>query len=130
MASPSPILLLIFVIVPIVAINPNKLVPPDTSASGVSRLDQSKCGGCPCNQPCYTAPPPPPPPPKKPPTPTPSGVNCPPPPSYIYITGPPGNLYPVDPYYYHSNSHRLVMAPRPLLVAVGVIMGIIMLAFW
>ena len=65
---------------------------------------ENKCGGCPCNNPCNPPPsPPPPPPPKKQP---PQSNYCPPPPSgggqnppYIYINGPPGNLYPVDPYY-------------------------------
>ncbi|KAF5727659.1 leucine-rich repeat extensin-like protein 6 [Tripterygium wilfordii] len=45
--------------------------------------------------PSSLCPPPPsqhPPSPKKPP----SGYYPPPPPSYIYITGPPGNLYPID----------------------------------
>ncbi|CAN4121694.1 unnamed protein product [Withania somnifera] len=85
------------------------------------KLDEgeNKCGGCPCNKPCNPpsppppTPSPPPPPPKKPP----SGYNCPPPPysgggdggggggenvpyppnsQYIYMTGPPGSLYPVD----------------------------------
>ncbi|MCE3051464.1 hypothetical protein HAX54_049912 [Datura stramonium] len=81
---------------------------------------ENKCGGCPCNNPCNppSSPPPPapspPPPPKKPP----SGY-CPPPPlppsegggsgggyspnppnpQYIYMNGPPGNLYPVDQYF-------------------------------
>ncbi|KAF3621922.1 putative extensin-like [Capsicum annuum] len=88
---------------------------------------ENKCGGCPCNNPCNqpTSPPPPPPspPPPSPPPPkkSPSGY-CPPPPplppsegggdgsgggyspnipnpQYIYMNGPPGNLYPVDQYF-------------------------------
>ncbi|KAL3501868.1 hypothetical protein ACH5RR_036317 [Cinchona calisaya] len=79
---------------------------------GTSPDAENKCGGCPCDKPCPVPPPPPPPvlppppppPPKKPPTPI-----CPPPPAstswptvptppsqYIYTTGPPGNLYPLD----------------------------------
>ncbi|CAN4124950.1 unnamed protein product [Withania somnifera] len=79
-----------------------------TNGLNPRKLDEgdNKCGGCPCNKPCNPPPPPPPPPPKKPP----SGYNCPPPPysgggesvpyppnsQYIYMTGPPGDLYPVD----------------------------------
>ncbi|KAK9060043.1 hypothetical protein SSX86_020747 [Deinandra increscens subsp. villosa] len=130
--SISPIILLVLaaaVFAPLQATNPRTLTSTDTAPGGP--LDgQSKCGGCPCNQPCYTAPPPPPPsppPPKKPsPTPTPAGINCPPPPSYIYIPGPPGNLYPVDPYS-HSSAHRQIWAAPPITVVAGVL-G--MLAFW
>ncbi|KAK2434257.1 hypothetical protein QL285_019425 [Trifolium repens] len=56
-----------------------------------------KCTPCgdysPPPPPANPPPSPPPPSPKKPPT-----QYCPPPPSpsYIYITGPPGNLYPID----------------------------------
>ncbi|CAI9095962.1 OLC1v1032009C1 [Oldenlandia corymbosa var. corymbosa] len=75
---------------------------------GTGDVGENKCGGCPCNSPCYTSPPPPPPPsppppPKKPPTsycPPPPGSIVPfpptPPSQYIYITGPPGDVYPVD----------------------------------
>ncbi|KAL7606612.1 hypothetical protein Lser_V15G15010 [Lactuca serriola] len=108
-----------------------------TTVSGGSPEDLIKCGGCPCNNPCYiTSPPPPPPPtppltpppppPPKMPSPTP-GLNCPPPPtgggyalgppSYIYITGPPENLYPVNQYF--SGAHRNFWAAPPLLVMLG-----------
>lgn len=77
---------------------------------------QNKCGSCPCNNPCNPPPSPPPPalpPPPPPPAPKkpPPSSNCPPPPGggggggqfpsppYIYINGPPGNLYPVDAFY-------------------------------
>ncbi|KAI3779071.1 hypothetical protein L2E82_08535 [Cichorium intybus] len=122
--SIRPIFLLILaamVLAPVKATNPTKLTTTD-AAPGGPQEDQFKCGGCPCNQPCYTAPPPPPPPPKKP-SPTPS-LNCPPPPSYIYITGPPGNLYPVDPYSHSSAKRRVWVAPPLLVVVLG------MLAFW
>ncbi|XP_023772503.1 leucine-rich repeat extensin-like protein 6 [Lactuca sativa] len=119
--SISPIFLLIIAATvlssPLKATNTRKLTSTDTASSG-AQDDQIKCGGCPCNQPCYTAAPPPPPPPKKP-SPTPS-FNCPPPPSYIYITGPPGNLYPVDPYS-HSSANRRVLVVPPLLVLVGLL---------
>ncbi|XAR72258.1 hypothetical protein NMG60_11018839 [Bertholletia excelsa] len=84
-----------------------------------------KCGSCPCNNPCAQSsppppppalPPPPPPPPKMPPT-----QYCPPPPcppsSYIYITGPPGNLYPIDTYF--SGSSRIVAVGLPVLIGFG-----------
>ncbi|KAF5751849.1 hypothetical protein HS088_TW02G00868 [Tripterygium wilfordii] len=54
----------------------------------------------PCPPPPSLPPPSPPPPSLPPPSPKkPPSSNCPPPPpppSYIYITGPPGNLYPID----------------------------------
>ncbi|KVI05419.1 mulatexin-like [Cynara cardunculus var. scolymus] len=131
--SISPILLLILAVVvlaPIKAMNPRKLdqtTSTDTAIGGSTDDHQIKCGGCPCNNPCNTSPPPPPPspPPPKKPSPTP-GLNCPPPPSsYIYINGPPGNLYPINPYA-SSADHRVWVAPS-LLVVTGVV-G--MLAFW
>ncbi|KVH97661.1 sulfated surface glycoprotein 185-like [Cynara cardunculus var. scolymus] len=101
-----------------------------TMVPGGPSENQLKCGGCPCNNPCYTTSPPPPPPspppPPKMPSPTP-GLNCPPPPttgggyglappSYIYITGPPGNVYPVNPYF--SAGHRNFWVAPPLQVIV------------
>ncbi|KAL4574416.1 hypothetical protein LXL04_021247 [Taraxacum kok-saghyz] len=114
------------VLSPLKATSTRKLTSSDTAQGGAQPLDdQFKCGGCPCNQPCYTALPPPPPPPKKP-SPT-AGLNCPPPPSYIYMTGPPaGNLYPVDPYSHSSAIRRVFVAPT-FVVLVG-LLG--MLAFW
>ncbi|KAK7362577.1 hypothetical protein VNO77_04694 [Canavalia gladiata] len=54
--------------------------------------------------PAIPPPSPPPPSPKKPP----SSQYCPPPPpsSFIYITGPPGNLYPVDENFSGAIIHR------------------------
>ncbi|XP_043701948.1 leucine-rich repeat extensin-like protein 6 [Telopea speciosissima] len=87
--------------------------------------------------PCEQHPPPPPPPSLPPPPPPPKNPytqNCPPPPSssgqspptpYYYITGPPGNLYPFDPYY--SVSSRNSVAGIPLLVGCG-LLGL--LPFW
>ncbi|CAK7326725.1 unnamed protein product [Dovyalis caffra] len=70
---------------------------------------EEKCSPCnpspppPSPPPPILCPPPPSPPPPVLPPPTPkkppSGSNCPPPPppsSFIYMTGPPGNLYPID----------------------------------
>ncbi|KAJ4709769.1 Hydroxyproline-rich glycoprotein family protein [Melia azedarach] len=67
-------------------------------------------------------PPPSPPSPKKPPTPY-----CPPPPSsIIYITGPPGNIYPIDSDFGGAIG-RKIPAVFPALIASG-ILGL--LAFW
>ncbi|KAL6969935.1 hypothetical protein U1Q18_029644 [Sarracenia purpurea var. burkii] len=88
--------------------------PPD---SGV------KCGCSGCNIPCYQSPPPPPPPtPKKPPT-----QYCPPPPSsgFVYAYGPPGSLYPIDPF--NSGSCRSIALGLPLLIGCGLAP---LLAFW
>ncbi|KAL5162308.1 hypothetical protein HKD37_07G019445 [Glycine soja] len=67
---------------------------------------------------------PPPPSPKKPPT-----KYCPPPPSsaYLYMTGPPGNLYPVDENFSgaSSNRHHSFAVFLPLLVGL-----LCMMAFW
>nr|XP_043625917.1 pollen-specific leucine-rich repeat extensin-like protein 3 [Erigeron canadensis] len=110
----------------------------------VTKDDQIKCGGCPCNNPCYpttASPPPPSPPPPSPPpapklpTPTP-GLNCPPPPTtttgggyafsppeYIYTTGPPGNVYPTNPYF--SGAHRNLWAGPPLLMIFGLLVSVV-----
>ncbi|PSR91082.1 Acetaldehyde dehydrogenase [Actinidia chinensis var. chinensis] len=128
--DPLKVLIVIFLITTfptsIKGLNPRKLDdatvtgPPDSS---------NKCTSCsPCNNnPCNQIPPPPPPPlppppPKKPPT-----QYCPPPPpsSFIYIAGPPGNLYPIDPYF--SGGHQNFAAVLPLLVGCGLV-GLI--AFW
>ncbi|KAI3497838.1 hypothetical protein L1887_33422 [Cichorium endivia] len=130
--------IIIFIILAVALASVKGLDLDDTTmnptVSGGSPDDQIKCGGCPCNNPCYiTSPPPPPPPPPSPPPlkippPTP-GLNCPPPPtgggyaqgppSYIYITGPPENLYPVNPYF--SGAHRNLWIAPPLLVMFGLL---------
>ncbi|CAI8618491.1 unnamed protein product [Vicia faba] len=75
----------------------DEITVPTTNGTDVKCAPS--CGGYappppPPPQNCPPPPSPPPPSPKKPPS-----QNCPPPPSpssYIYITGPPGNLYPID----------------------------------
>ncbi|KAK4423463.1 hypothetical protein Salat_1929100 [Sesamum alatum] len=102
---------------------------------------QNKCGSCPCNNPCNPPPSPPPPSPPPPPPPAPKkqpppSNYCPPPPSggggggqyppnppYIYINGPPGNLYPVDAYYSGSGrSFSTGVMPFLISGALGLIM--------
>ncbi|CAN0916187.1 hypothetical protein LINGRAHAP2_LOCUS29580 [Linum grandiflorum] len=69
-------------------------------------------------------PPPSPPPPKNPPS-----ANCPPPPSppssssIIYITGPPGNLYPVDDDM--SGSHRTSVQTAAVAIGCGIVAAIV-----
>ncbi|KAK3221683.1 hypothetical protein Dsin_008708 [Dipteronia sinensis] len=59
----------------------------------------------PCPPPPALPPPPPPPAaPKKPPT-----QYCPPPPLFIYMTGPPGDLYPIDSEF--SGASRQLFSP-------------------
>ncbi|KAI3453117.1 hypothetical protein Pfo_009780 [Paulownia fortunei] len=101
---------------------------------------QNKCGSCPCNNPCNPPPSPPPPSPPPPPPPpppkkTPLSNYCPPPPSgggggqyppnppYIFINGPPGNLYPVD-YSGSGRSFSTGLVPFLISSVVGLI------AFW
>lgn len=103
---------------------------------------ENKCGSCPCNNPCNPTPSPPPPalppPPPPPPKKKPPSNYCPPPPSggggggqyppnppYIYINGPPGNLYPVDPYY-SGSGRSLSTGLMPFLIST--VLGLI--AFW
>ncbi|KMT07985.1 hypothetical protein BVRB_6g144630 [Beta vulgaris subsp. vulgaris] len=84
-----------------------------------------KCGGCsPCGHPsCYSSPPPPPP-PSPPPPPKKQSYTpyCPPPPSsagFIYITAPPGELYPIDHSY--SGSSRNLVAILKTVVGFGLL---------
>ncbi|KAF3622768.1 putative chaperone protein DnaJ 1-like [Capsicum annuum] len=121
-----------------------------TNGLNPRKLDEgeNKCGGCPCNKPCNPpSPPPPSPPPPSPPPPKskpPSGYNCPPPPpysggggggdqdvpyppnsQYIYMTGPPGDLYPVD---HNVNSAKKSFTTEFSLLIGGFFLGL--LYFW
>ncbi|KAJ9153119.1 hypothetical protein P3X46_026596 [Hevea brasiliensis] len=83
--------------------------------------------------PCTSSPPPPPPPSPCPPPPAlpppalppptpkkPPSSYCPPPPaSFIYITGPPGNLYPIDNDF--GGADRPTVAGLPFLVGCGLL---------
>lgn len=85
--------------------------------------------------PCLQKPPPPPsppppspscPPPPRPPSP-PKKSYCPPPPStYIYMTGPPGELYPVDQQFGEAAAMSLGVVKISGLIAFGV-MGFLMI---
>ncbi|XP_060184604.1 sulfated surface glycoprotein 185-like [Lycium barbarum] len=114
---------------------------------------ENKCGGCPCNNPCIppSSPPPPPPvlpppppvlpPPSPPPPKKPPSGYCPPPPSeggdggggyspnqpnsqYIYMNGPPGDLYPVDQYF--NGAKRSFTSGFSLLIG-GFFLGLLAL---
>ncbi|KAI6686089.1 hypothetical protein NL676_032002 [Syzygium grande] len=119
--------------IPIRGLNSRKL--DDTSAPG-----SDKCGSCsqsppPPPPPAPYPPPPPapcPPPPRPPPYPHKKPPPCcpvlpppPPPSSYIYITGPPGSLYPIDQSF--NGAGRSSTAGVPLLVGLG-LLGL--LALW
>ncbi|KAA8532577.1 hypothetical protein F0562_032607 [Nyssa sinensis] len=135
--DPAKLLTVLFLITaittPINGLNPRKLdesTVPGTPYSG------TKCTTCPsCYNQCYQSPPPPPPPPYPYPSPppppppkspsppkNPSTPYCPPPPppaSYIYITGPPGNLYPVDQLI--SGAGRNFRVGLPVLLISGLL---------
>ncbi|KAK8661398.1 hypothetical protein V6N13_091003 [Hibiscus sabdariffa] len=66
---------------------------PQPSTTGI------KCGACPCVNPCsqQSLPPPPSPPPPFPRFIYGNQLPTPPPPRFYYVTGVPGQLYPVDP---------------------------------
>ncbi|KAL9453384.1 hypothetical protein AB3S75_009063 [Citrus x aurantiifolia] len=100
------------------------------------KLDESTGDqGIKCTPSCTQSPPPPspsPPPPYPPPPPAlpppappspkkPPSQYCPPPPppSFIYITGPPGNLYPVDSDF--NGASKKIPSSLPLLVASGIL---------
>ncbi|KDP38046.1 hypothetical protein JCGZ_04689 [Jatropha curcas] len=93
------VFLLIYIVSPIQGGSDSRKLD-ETTVPGAGGPTDEKCAPCTSDPPPPPSPPPPcppppalpPPPPKKPP----SSNNCPPPPSnFIYITGPPGNLYPV-----------------------------------
>ncbi|XP_044489641.1 leucine-rich repeat extensin-like protein 6 [Mangifera indica] len=106
------------------------------------KLEESSTGGDQgdtCTTSCVESPPPPspplplppplelpPPPPKKPKKPkTPPTQYCPPPPSFIYITGPPGNLYPIDSGF--NGGEKASAASLLIFISSGLLL---LLAFW
>ncbi|XP_010274665.1 PREDICTED: leucine-rich repeat extensin-like protein 2 [Nelumbo nucifera] len=117
----SPAMLLVVVLV-IVAVT-----PPATVGGSTEKVDQTivpqtpdlgiKCTACSsCENPCNQHPPPPPPPPPTTPS---SYCPPPPPPPFFYITGPPGNLYPFDPFF--SSAGRNSVAGVLVLVLCGLL---------
>ncbi|KAF3432197.1 hypothetical protein FNV43_RR26936 [Rhamnella rubrinervis] len=91
-----------------------------------------KCTPCTQYPPPSPSPPPPspPPPPAQPPPspkqkPPPPTQYCPPPPSsFIYITGPPGNLYPVVENLNGASGKNLIMG-LPVLLGCGLLLGLL-----
>ncbi|KAF8390056.1 hypothetical protein HHK36_024577 [Tetracentron sinense] len=127
--SGPPILLVMLFMILLAIITP-------ANCSTSEKLDESLTPGTPAPDsgikctPCNPQPPPPPPPAPRPPPPpkSPSKQNCPPPPPtpFIYIPSPPGNLYPVNPYF--SGAGRKFVVGWPVLVGYGLLGGL--LAFW
>lgn len=99
-------------------------VQPIHCLTSSKKLDESAGGSDPSVKctPCTNYPPPPPPPPKKPPP-----AYCPPPPpppsSFIYMLGPPGNLYPIDQDF--AGANRRTMAVEWTVVALFGLIGFI-----
>lgn len=99
-------------------------------SSSARKLDEEpiKCTPCLQKSPPPPSPPPPSPscpPPPRPPTP-PKTSYCPPPPStYIYMTGPPGELYPVDQQFGEAAAKSFRAVKISGLIAFGV-MGLLM----
>ncbi|KAJ4962057.1 hypothetical protein NE237_021967 [Protea cynaroides] len=144
-SSTNQFAILILLIIAAIFTTPIKISGSGTPDSGV------KCTPCTDQYPPPPPPPslppppppalPPPPPPALPPPPppdSPSTQNCPPPPShpsspssksppspFYYMTGPPGNLYPVDENY--SVSGRNSVVGFPVLVGCGLLGFLI---FW
>ncbi|XP_062111076.1 sulfated surface glycoprotein 185-like [Humulus lupulus] len=102
----------------------------ETPAVPTGSTDE-KC--TPCTQ--YPSPPPPSPPPPSPPPspkkpPSPATPYCPPPPSsFLYITGPPGELYPIDPDFTNDAGKSIssFKARLPVLIGSGLFA---VLALW
>ncbi|XP_022989990.1 leucine-rich repeat extensin-like protein 3 [Cucurbita maxima] len=128
------------------------LISPSSSSAAVRRLDDTPVSATPADptvkcSPCEQNPPSPPPPPvypsPPPPSPPPPDVvvyysppppkkdhknnDCPPPPSpnFMYITGPPGDLYPID-QNYNAAARRLVSAAASAVIGLAVA-GVLMI---
>ncbi|KAL0699900.1 hypothetical protein Bca4012_056022 [Brassica carinata] len=105
----------------------------DFSSANMRKLDEVdpiKCSpSCVQNPPPPSPPPPSPPPPACPPPPAlpppPKKVspNCPPPPpaNFLYITGPPGNLYPVDEQFGAAAGKSFTVVKLAGLIGFGVL---------
>lgn len=95
-------------------------------------LDPSiKCGECPCGNSCSQPPPPPasPPPPPPPRFVYTTVLTAPPPPRFNYLTGPPGSLYPLDPFnkiYSINAAQKYSIEVRVILVLVCAVLQALM----
>ncbi|ESQ28105.1 hypothetical protein EUTSA_v10019710mg [Eutrema salsugineum] len=103
----------------------------ESSANRKLEEEPIKCTPCLQNPPPPPPPSPPPPspscpPPPLPPSPPKKKSNCPPPPStYIYMTGPPGELYPVDQQFGAAAGKSFTVVKISGVIAFGV-MGFLM----
>ncbi|KFK44392.1 hypothetical protein AALP_AA1G251500 [Arabis alpina] len=114
--------------------------PIITNASSASRkldeVDPIKCSpSCVQNPPPPSPPPPSPPPPScppppalPPPPPKKVGPYCPPPPpaNFLYITGPPGNLYPVDEQFGAAAGKSFTVVKLSGLIGFGILSFLIL----
>ncbi|XP_024008538.1 leucine-rich repeat extensin-like protein 3 [Eutrema salsugineum] len=118
-----------------IVINASSSSDSSLASRKLEEVDPIKCSPSCIQNPPPPSPPPPsppppacPPPPALPPPPKKVSPNCPPPPpaNFLYITGPPGNLYPVDEQFGAAAGKGFTVVKISGLIGFG-IMGFLIL---